>query len=80
MEDVGSVSENQILRKMIKRSPYLGEPGWLSRLGVPLMVSAQVLISRSWDQDPHRAPCTEQNLLEILPLTLRPAPCSPSLQ
>ena len=30
----------------------LGAPGWLSRLSVLLLISAQVMISGSWDQAP----------------------------
>ena len=34
-----------------------GVPGWLSRLSIQLLISGQVLISRSWDQPLHWAPC-----------------------
>ena len=32
-----------------------GAPGWLSRLSVQLLISAQVLISQLWDRAPHVA-------------------------
>ena len=35
-----------------------GVPGWLSLLSVGLLISAQVMISGSWDQALHWAPCS----------------------
>ena len=32
-----------------------GAPGWLSRLSVRLLISAQVMIPGSWDRAPHQA-------------------------
>ena len=32
-----------------------GAPGWLSRLSVQLLISAQVMIPRSWDQASQQA-------------------------
>ena len=34
-----------------------GVPGWLSCLSVPLLISAGVVVSVSWDQGPHQPPC-----------------------
>ena len=43
-----------------------GAPGWLSQLSSQLLVSAQVMISQSWDRAPHRALCRVPNLLKFL--------------
>ena len=40
-------------------------PGLLSQLRVRLLVWAQVMMSRSWDQALSGAPCSAQNQLEI---------------
>ena len=44
-----------------------GVPRWLSWLGFQLLVSAQVMISESWDQDPHWALCSSWSVLVPLP-------------
>jgi len=55
----------------------LGAPGWLSWLGIRFLISAQVMISGSWDRVPHRAPCSVGSLL--LPLPATPPACALSL-
>ena len=50
-----------------------GAPRWLSRLGVQLLISAQVLIPGSGDQALRRGPCSAWNLLKIL----SPSPSAP---
>ena len=54
-----------------------GAPGWLHRLAVRLLISAQVMVSGSWDWAPSWALCWTLSLLEMLsfPLPLPPAPC-----
>ena len=38
-------------------APHLtGAPGWLNQLSIQLLISAQVMISGSWDQAQRRAP------------------------
>ena len=59
----------------MQEGPSSGAPGRLSRLRVPLLVSAQVTIPGSWDQAPHRAPCWEACLRFSLPAP-RPRPIS----
>ena len=49
---------------------FLGAPGWLSQLGVWVLVSALGMISGSWDEASHWAPCSAGNLLELLLLPL----------
>ena len=44
--------------------------GWLSWLSVWLLISAQVMISWSWDQAPHWVLCWLWSLLGILSLSL----------
>ena len=44
--------------------------GELSRLSIWLLISAQVVISGSWNQTPHRALCSAWSLLIPLPLLL----------
>ena len=59
----------------------MGAPGWLGRLGVRLLISAQVLISRFVGLSPTSgSTLTVQGLLGILspPLSL-PLPCLCSL-
>ena len=50
---------------------FLGAPGWLSWLNIQLLVSAQVVISRSWDRALQWAPCSEECTWDSLypPLT-----------
>ena len=48
----------------------LGVPGWVSRLGIQLLISALVFISGSWDQDFHWTPHSGRSLFEILSLPL----------
>ena len=66
----------------IKFQMYIpGTPGWLSRLSIWLLVSAQVNISRFLSSNPESGSVLLQNLLEIsLPLSL-PLPdlCTVSL-
>ena len=47
-----------------------GASGWLSRVSVRLLVSAQVMIPGLWDRAPHRALCWAWNLPEILSLSI----------
>ena len=49
-------------------------PGWLSRLGCQLLISAQVMISGSWDQAQHWAPCSVGSSLNDF---LSPFPSGP---
>ena len=52
-----------------------GAPGWLSGLSVPLLVSAQVMISQFVGSSPTSGSAlTAQSLLEILSLPLCPSP------
>ena len=37
------------------KTRQIGEPGWLSRLSVLLLISAQVVIPRWWDRALHQA-------------------------
>ena len=46
-----------------------GAPGWLSRLSVGLLISAQVTISGLWDWALHWTPCWVRGLLKIPPLS-----------
>ena len=58
----------------------LGAPGWLSQLSGQLLISAQVMISGSWDGAPRGALCSVGNLLEdtlSLFLCTSPYSCSP---
>jgi len=43
----------------------MGVPAWLSQLSVQLLISGQILISRSLVQAPHWAPRWARNLLKI---------------
>ena len=45
-------------------------PGWLSRLSIQLLISAQVMIPGSWDEAQRWAPGWVWGLLEILSLPL----------
>ena len=47
---------------------------WLSWLSVGLLISYLVMISESWDQASHPAPCSAGSLLEIF---LSPSPSAP---
>lgn len=49
----------------------LGAPGWCGWLGVQPLVSAGVVVSRSWNQAPH----TTQGLLKFLSPFPLPHPC-----
>ena len=40
-------------------NPSVGAPGWLSQLSVQLLVSAQVMISRFREFEPHITFCTD---------------------
>jgi len=55
----------------------VGVPGWLSRLSVWLLTSAQVVVSGSWDQAPCRALCSAWS--RLLPLPPPACPCALSL-
>ena len=55
-----------------------GVPGWLSRLNVWLLVSAQVMIPRSWHQAQCRAPRWARSLVKTLSLSLSLSPSAPS--
>ena len=58
-----------------------GAPRWLSLLSVRLLVSAQVMISGSWDQAPHpaSAPCSVGSLLLSPSPSAPPSACTHSL-
>ena len=56
-----------------------GAPGWLSRLSVWLVISAQVMVSGLWDQPLSQALHWEWNLLKILSVSLCPFPLVLSL-
>ena len=56
----------QIIHYMLTINKY-GVPGWLS--GVEPLPSAQVMISGSWDQAPHRALYSVGSLLPSLSLS-----------
>ena len=49
---------------------YIGAPGWLSCLSGQLLISAQVMISGSWDQAPYGGPHWMWSVLKILRLSL----------
>ena len=55
-----------------------GAPGWLSWISIRLLISAQVIISGSWDLALCQAPHSARSLLDILslslPLCLSPLP------
>ena len=61
----------------------VGTPGWHSQLSIKLLISAQVMISGSWDQDLCWTLCWVWSLLGILSLPLPlplPSPLSLSLK
>lgn len=41
-----------------------GAREWLNQLSVRLLITAQVVISGSWNQTPRRAPCSAGNMLQ----------------
>ena len=48
----------------------VGAPGWLSQLGVQLLVPAQVMISRFISLSPHQAPCSQHRACLVFSLSL----------
>ena len=51
----------------------IGAPGWLSRLSIRILISAQAVISWLWDRAPHQALHWAWSLLGIL----SPSPSAP---
>ena len=64
------------------RGKALRGPGWLSQLGIWLLISVQVMISRSWDEVLSQALHVGWSLLNIFSLPLHlllPCSCSSAL-
>ena len=59
---------------LLNLEPLVGAPGWLSQLGVLLLISARVMISGLWDRAPCWALCWTWSLLMIPSLCSSP-PC-----
>ena len=62
---MGNLKENQDFALFFNFDLW-GAPEWRSQSSVRLLVSAQVMISGSWDQALHGAPHSAGSLLEIL--------------
>ena len=76
-QDVNKLRLAPILRdyvqpeQRVKIKIHFGAPGWLRRLSIQLLVSAQVMISGAWDGAPHQSPRSARHLSEdSLPLPL----------
>lgn len=52
------------------KSSSLGVPGWLCELSIPFLILALVMISGSWIQASHGAPCSVEVLSCLPPLPL----------
>ena len=69
-----SCNESNDVRGNYLKKTDLGEAVSLSRLSVWLLISAQVMISQSWDRAPPWAPRWTWRLLKIFSLPLCPSP------
>ena len=71
METIGFLRIGLLLKSRENR----GVPGWLSWMSVGLLVSAEVMISGSWDGARPQAWCSAGSLLKFL----SPSPSAPPL-